>query len=737
MKLNNLLLIIPAILTSFTIYGQQGILDRFGPFEISLPENFIRSDIYSGQESDFEDENILISYFPVPSLVDIDGDGDLDVFVGSRFNSFIYLFENVGTASSPIFERVSNEQNPAYDLCSDYPFCGNISFVDFDSDGDFDIIGNSERVEGGQTIYYLVLYENTGGSQQANFILREGDDNPYFDFDIGFRHSPTLIDLDFDNDLDLVVGGGNNGLNYYRNEGSNLEPQFQPIFGSQNPFLIVSSSDADGSIVKFADIDGDGDLDAMFTPSVGSNLYNFGTYVFLENIGSSSNPSYDIVEESDSRFFCADLFSASIDVADLDADGDFDIIAANSDGFFQYYKNTGDEQNPEFERQLNENNPLYGGPSGNYESGPNLSDWDNDGDLDLMVGKGNVHCGIPFAFYRNVSNNGDAVFREEDISDIFITDEYLTGEYFDTGDIDNDGDLDIISAGTWIWGIGLIENTGNASSPQFSFDTEYNEDLFREVNDVVSVFSLSLGDLDGDNDLDIVINDLDPTLRFIENTGTPNIPEFNVVPLQDDPFDGLVFDSGNDFQLTPHLVDLDEDGDLDILCGGFSSSLNSEAFYIAENIGSPTSPEFVLRTGMDNPFSELLVNYVSTRPVLGDLDNDNDLDLIVGSSNGSLFLYENQLNDPTSVSTPEVSDKVLSIYPTIVNNMITISYWGDFLQQVDVTLVGLSGIQKDLGKYDINQNSNLRISLSNIPSGYYFLKVTSPNYSDVLPFIKK
>ncbi|MEZ5044146.1 MAG: FG-GAP-like repeat-containing protein [Saprospiraceae bacterium] len=737
MKMKSLLLSGLISMVSILLFGQQEILSRFGPFEVPSPENIIRSDIYSGQESDFTNENILISYFPVPSLVDIDGDSDLDLFVGSEFNSFIYMFENIGTASNPVFERVSNNQNPVYELCSGYPFCGNVSFVDFDDDGDFDVIGNSERVDGGQTIYYLVLYENIGTAQQPNFVLREGNENPYFNFDVGFRHSPTLIDLDSDNDFDLVVGGGNNGLNYYRNDGTNSNPQFQPIFGSQNPFLIVSSSDADGSIIKFADIDGDNDLDAMFTASVGSNLYNFGTYVFLENIGTSSNPQYEIVDESDSRFFCADLFSANIDVADLDGDGDFDIVAANSDGFFQFYENIGNSQTPEFERQLNEENPLYGGPTGNYDCGPNLSDWDNDGDLDLMIGKGNVHCGTPFSFYRNVGNSNNAIFHEEDISDIFNTDEFLTGEYFDTGDIDNDGDLDIISAGTWLWEIGVIENTGSVNSPEFSFDTEYNEDLFRDVYDVLSVYSLSLGDLDGDNDLDIVINDLDPTLRFIENVGTPSNPQFVVVPLQNDPFDGLVFDNGNDFQLTPHLVDLDQDGDLDLLCGGFNSSLNSEAFYIAENVGSPLNPEFVLRTGEDNPFSELLVNYVGTRPILADLDNDDDLDLLVGSSMGSLFFYENKVNTPTSVNSQKKVERNIKIYPTIVDDLITISFNEFDQHQSSISLISINGIQEHIGDYFVFGHDELSLSMSNIAAGYYYLKVTSNEYNYVLPFVKK
>ena len=76
-------------------------------------------------------------------------------------------------------------------------------------------------------------------------------------------------------------------------------------------------------------------------------------------------------------------------------------------------------------------------------------------------------------------------------------------------------------------------------------------------------------------------------------------------------------------------------GDLDLVGGEESGKL----IYL-ENTGSSRTPEFVERIGTANPFDGIDVGVYSA-PALGDLDDDGDLDLVVGEESGKLIYIEN------------------------------------------------------------------------------------------------
>ena len=92
----------------------------------------------------------------------------------------------------------------------------------------------------------------------------------------------------------------------------------------------------------------------------------------------------------------------------------------------------------------------------------------------------------------------------------------------------------------------------------------------------------------------------------------------------------------------PALADLDDDGDLDLVVGEKYGDL-----YYYENVGSATSPSYEARTGSANPFDGFYYVYDSEHPALADLDGDGDLDLVVGEyddvyyDDGVLNYYEN------------------------------------------------------------------------------------------------
>ena len=115
------------------------------------------------------------------------------------------------------------------------------------------------------------------------FAEQTGAANPFNGVDVGNVSTPSFADLDGDGDLDAVVGEGDGTLNYFENTGSAIAPAFTERTGAANPFNGVDVGI--DSTPSFADLDGDGDLDAV----VGEQN---GTLHYFENTGSATAPAF-------------------------------------------------------------------------------------------------------------------------------------------------------------------------------------------------------------------------------------------------------------------------------------------------------------------------------------------------------------------------------------------------------------------------------------------------------------
>ena len=145
---------------------------------------------------------------------------------------------------------------------------------------------------------------------------------------------------------------------------------------------------------------------------------------------------------------------------------------------------------------------------------------------------------------------------------------------------------------------------------------------------------LEFVDLDRDGDLDLVAGATYYKIFYYENTGTSGNPEFTQLTGGDDPFDNL-FRSG--FYNDHALVDMDSDGDFDLIIAGVRGTMD---YY--ENTGTATSPRFTERAGAANPL--VFINeerYRDPSPALADLDGDGDVDLVLGEGRGNIIYYEN------------------------------------------------------------------------------------------------
>ena len=179
-------------------------------------------------------------YHLLPAFGDLDGDGDLDAVLGT-WGDQLRLYENVATDGSIDLQLADSAVATLTRGRNATPTLG-----DLDADGDLDLFVG----EGSGTLNF---YENTGGAGRAEFTLV---DEEFGDFDVGRRSLPVLYDLDRDGDLDLVVGSESEGIRVFRNEGTPTNAQFVDD-GT------MDLEDFGFAAPAFGDLDGDGDDDVL------------------------------------------------------------------------------------------------------------------------------------------------------------------------------------------------------------------------------------------------------------------------------------------------------------------------------------------------------------------------------------------------------------------------------------------------------------------------------------------
>ena len=138
-------------------------------------------------------------------------------------------------------------------------------------------------------------------------------------------------------------------------------------------------------------------------------------------------------------------------------------------------------------------------------------------------------------------------------------------------------------------------------------------------------------DLDGDGDYDAVIG-YDSggvgLIKYYENQGTNATPDFAEQTGGDNPFSGISDAQG---KIAPTFVNLDGDGDQDLV---FGNNVGALAYY--EN----DAGTFTLQTGADSPIDGIGIGG-RVVPLFIDIDNDSDLDLLLGTSGGKIRTWEN------------------------------------------------------------------------------------------------
>ncbi len=256
---------------------------------------------------------------------------------------------NTGTYLDEYFRLWSGEGNPFVFINLDS--IRQPTFLHNDNDGDIDMVTlNHSR----DTLY---VYDNIGTSTMPLFSYEESIywGNPIQDY--------AFVDLDGDNDLDAIIAD-NTGIYLVVNSPDNPKP------------LLLLAVDYSGKF-ELADMDGDSDFD--FIETLGNQVF------YIENIGTASVP--ELAETL--TVFTLTHNVHDFKVADIDADGDRDFVAVDSDGGIYLYENTGTSSTPVFTGDYYYfGNPLdsvrYGDLPSTIVRDLTFVDLDNDNDLDFI-----------------------------------------------------------------------------------------------------------------------------------------------------------------------------------------------------------------------------------------------------------------------------------------------------------------------------------------------------------------
>ncbi|HHH49853.1 MAG TPA: PKD domain-containing protein, partial [Saprospiraceae bacterium] len=522
-------------------------------------------------------------------LFDADADGNLDLLTANNTGLIRCLINDGSGVFNPwtslVIEQFSNAAFRRVEL------------VDFDKDGDIDFLAFFDDANSP-----ISFVENLGNGSYADGVNLAIVEDGTWALRVG--------DVDGDGLNDLIVQNYNaRDLIWYKNNGDNLfsgpNPDFestgevdkflfhdfngngfddklytknQKVYGAANTGMNSFMEDERlyvGAInspqIASGDLDGDGFKDVVVASRVSNSLS------WYKNMSNGMFSDQIIIE------YIEDV--RSVHLADLDGDGDLDVLSASIGSGVAVHENLTAGQ--------------FGTPiiidEGQWVS---TVDIDGDGDEDIMFGQ----------TVKVAMNQGDLLFSPP----IYLDFNFSTFLKAIPVDIDLDGDLDIVGGAPSDDIFSWVENEGGQAFTLHVIDDDFD-----------SPFNVFPNDFNGDGYPDLLVSSRDgkKISRYRSNGDGSFQPE------------EILF-VGIDYPRETLVADLDNDGDGDILTNSYSD----KRIILFNNLGNGEFADWEL---IDNTIWPL-----HTLPT--DIDNDGDLDLVSVQIGGGVQLYKNLLFDQGS-----------------------------------------------------------------------------------------
>lgn len=681
---------------------------------------------------------------PILNEIDLNGDSKMDILafdrVGNRLTT--YLNTSVGASSSYMY---APQFMPIFPYIHDW-----VRTVDFDCDGDLDLFTYTNNAMGvyrndfaigiGLSFSLVTSQINTQYASGVNAVF------------VTQVNMPALTDVDGDGDMDIVTfTNSGNFLEYHRNysmdstgscNGFNfkVEPdcwgQFK-LSGLTNTALLNQSCSTQkiaangdgyeknrhaGSVLTPFDEGCDGDIDLINGDILGENL------LYLENGGTQDSA---LITFQDTLF---PSYNQSVNMQNLpaayylDADNDgikdmlvtpFATVGEDYNNVY-FFKNTGSNCANVFSyvqsRFLIENMMDIGSASSVA-----FFDVDNDGKKDIIAGNDYLYNPNPqlqmskLSYFRNTGSVTHPSF------------ELITGDWLNLsallqfaltpcfGDIDNDGDSDLL-LGNADGSLIVYKNTAGAgNTPSFVFFAPQYQGI-----DVGSNSTPQIVDVDRDGLNDLLIGERNGVVNYFRNMGSIGSPSFSLITSSFGAVNVITAGTVAGYS-APYLMD--NGNGYELLVGSECGSV-----FHYTNIDGNLAGNFTLQDSVYQQINEPKRVTIA----ITDIDADGKFDLLTGNSTGGFRLYTQSAN--VGVQNEEQNVPYFTILSNPINDRLCLKF--------DAVADGTRFVEvKDILGHNLITYYAPDIYCSfdfvNRPAGVYIVTVSVDARQFTLPFIKK